>query len=202
MWLRLNRTRHVFRVITYCQSLSTEPRDAMTEKLDSHQSVYRERLLEHLLIGDLLRYSWLHGGATLEVSQPSIDRSGHDVVLEANGVTRHIQFKSSSHVAKTARQTIHVGLAGKPSGCVVWTRFDHDTMTLGSFLFFGGAPGAALPSLDNCKVAKHARADANGVKRERPNLRTVPLSRFVRLDGIPALYVALFGEAYPSSQVA
>lgn len=53
--------------------------------LDICQSVYRERLLEHLLIGDLLKHSWLHTGATLEVSQPSIDRSGHDVVLEANG---------------------------------------------------------------------------------------------------------------------
>jgi hypothetical protein len=30
--------------------------------LDVHQSVYRERLLEHLLIGDLLKYSWLHAG--------------------------------------------------------------------------------------------------------------------------------------------
>jgi hypothetical protein len=60
--------------------------------LDTHQSAYRERLLEHLLIGDLLKYSWLHAGATLEVSQPSIDRSGHDAVLEANGVTRHLQL--------------------------------------------------------------------------------------------------------------
>ena len=168
----------------------------MTEKLDSHQSVYRERLLEHLLIGDLLRHAWLHGGATLDVSQPAIDRSGHDVVLEANGVTRHVQLKSSSHLAKTARQTIHVGLGSKPSGCVVWTRFDHATMTLGPFLFFGGAPGAALPSLDGCKVARHARGGADGVKKERPNLRTVPLSRFVRLDGIPALYAALFGDAH------
>lgn len=30
--------------------------------LNVHQSVYRERLLEHLLIGDLLKYSWLHAG--------------------------------------------------------------------------------------------------------------------------------------------
>jgi len=76
----------------------------VTANLDSLQSVWPERLLEHLLIGDLLRHSWLHAGATLEVSQPSIDRSGHDVVLEANGVTRHLQLKSSATGAATASQ--------------------------------------------------------------------------------------------------
>lgn len=168
----------------------------MAHHLDTHQSVYRERLLEHLLIGDLLRYSWLHAGATLEVSQPSIDRSGHDVVLEANGVTRHIQLKSSSQHATTARQTIHVGLASKPSGCVVWTLFDHQTLALDAFMFFGGMPGAPLPSIADYKVAKHTKSDVNGIKKDRPNLRVVPHSTFRRLPDIPSLYAALFGTAH------
>lgn len=162
--------------------------------LDIHQSVYRERLLEHLLIGDLLKYSWLHAGATLEVSQPSIDRSGHDVVLEANGVTRHLQLKSSSHAARTLLQKVHLGLASKPSGCVVWTRFDRSTMKLGPFLFFGDEPGLPLPSLDAFKVAKHTKGNKDGVKKERPNLRVVRMSQFREIADIPALYVALFGE--------
>lgn len=161
--------------------------------LDTHQSVYREQLLEHLLIGDLLKYSWLQAGATLEVSQPSIDRSGHDVVLEANGVTRHLQLKSSSHVATTPAQKVHVGLASKPSGCVVWTRFDPDTMKLGPFLFFGASPGMALPSLGAFKVAKHTKGNKDGIKMERPNLRIVRRSQFREIADIPSLYVALFG---------
>lgn len=165
----------------------------LTTNLNNHQSVFREHLLEHLLIGDLLKYSWLNAGATLEVSQPSIDRSGHDVVLEANGVTRHVQLKSSFHLASTATQNVHVGLATKPSGCVVWIRFDSDTLALGPFLFFGGEPGAPLPSLADLKVARHAKGDATGAKKERPNVRVLPLSRFRRLDDIPALYSALFG---------
>lgn len=165
--------------------------------LDIHQSVYRERLLEHLLIGDLLRHSWLHAGATLEVSQPSIDRSGHDVVLEANGITRHVQLKSSSRCAATAVQKVHIGLAGKPSGCVIWTRFDRDTMTLGPFMFFGGEPGTPLPSLADCRVARHTKGNAEGVKKERPNLRLVSMSTFRKVADIPALYAALFGSAQP-----
>jgi hypothetical protein len=161
--------------------------------LDTHQSVYRERLLEHLLIGDLLKYSWLHAGATLEVLQPSIDRSGHDVVLEANGVTRHLQLKSSSHVAKTLAQKVHLGLASKPSGCVVWTRFDRSTMKLGPFLFFGAEPGLPLPPMDAFKVAMHTKGDKSGAKKERPNLRIVRKSQFREIADIPRLYIALFG---------
>jgi hypothetical protein len=134
---------------------------------DTHQSVYREKLLEHLLIGELLKYSWLKQHATLEVSQPSIDRSGHDVVLEANGVTRHVQLKASSHSAKTTLQNIHLGLAEKPSGCVIWTRFDPATLAIGPFLFFGGAPGKPLPSIDQFRTAKHTKANSTGVKTER-----------------------------------
>jgi hypothetical protein len=163
-------------------------------ELDTTQSVYREHLLEHLLIGDLLKYSWFHAGANLEVSQPSIDRSGHDVVLEANGVTRHVQLKSSSSRATTAVQKVHVGLSSKPSGCVIWTRFDPDNMRLGPFMFFGDAPGAPLPSLAGFRTAKHAKGNAEGVKKERPNLRVVSISNFRLLTDIPALYGALFGK--------
>lgn len=161
--------------------------------LDTNESVYREHLLEHLLVGELLKYSWLHHGACLEVSQPSIDRAGHDIVLEAHGVTRHVQLKASSTLATTAVQKIHVGLASKPSGCVLWTRFNPEDMRLGPFMLFGGAPGAPLPALTDFRVAKHTKGDANGVKKERPNLRIVPLARFQRVADIPALYAALFG---------
>lgn len=167
--------------------------------LDTHQSVYRERLLEHLLVGDLLKYSWLHAGAKLEVSQPSIDRSGHDVVLEANGVTRHVQLKSSSHAATTPAQKVHLGLANKSSGCVIWTRFDRATMDLGPFLFFGAEPGLPLPPLDAFKIAKHTKGDKDGVKKERPNLRIVQKSQFRVITDISMLYKALFGSVFINS---
>lgn len=168
--------------------------------LDTHQSVYRERLLEHLLIGELLKHSWLRFGATLEVSQPSIDRSGHDVVLEDNGVTRHVQLKASSSSASTSVQTIHLGLGTKASGCVVWVRFDPMTLALGPFLFFGGPPGEALPALTEYRTAKHTKGDAQGVKKIRPNLRIVPASKFLRIPNIEALYEALFGKLQPATE--
>ena len=44
--------------------------------MDQHQSVYREQLLEHLLISQLLRHSWLYDQAQLEVAKPEVDRAG------------------------------------------------------------------------------------------------------------------------------
>jgi hypothetical protein len=115
-------------------------------------------------------------------------------VLEARGVTRHVQFKSSSLVAKTARQTIHKDLASKPSGCVVWMHFDQKSLSLGPFRFFGGAPGAPLPAIDGFRVAKHAKGNAQGLKLERPKLRVVPRAHFATIASIPELYEALFGS--------
>lgn len=163
--------------------------------IDSTQSVYREQLIEHLLIGELLKYAWLRCGAELEVSQPAVDRAGHDLVLDANGVTRHVQLKSSFIDGATNSQTIHLGLAAKPSGCVVWVQFNKKTMELGPFLLFAGDPGQPLPDIASLKVAKHTKGDASGVKRERPNLRVVPKAKFRLVANIQDLYRALFGGA-------
>ena len=138
--------------------------------LNTHQSVYREHLIEHLLIGELLKHSWLHDQASLEISKPELDRAGHNIILEVNGITRHVQLKSSARTAKTARQKVHQDLADKPSGCVIWVQFDPYTLEMGPFLFFGSGPGEPLPSIDDFLVAKHTKGNAQGIKKQRPHI--------------------------------
>ena len=158
-----------------------------------HMSSLRESLIEHLFIGELLRHLWLRGPVPAEVLKPQVDAAGYDVAIECLGVLRHIQLKASSTTARTARQKIHVALAEKPSGCVIWVQFDPATLQLGPFLFFGGGPGSPLPSLEDFKVAKHTKADTQGVKAERPNLRQVPKGQFEMLTSIGDVADALFG---------
>lgn len=165
--------------------------------LSTNDSVYRERLFEHHLIWELMRHAWIHDGAGFEVSQPAIDRSGHDLVLEARGVMRHVQLKTSWTTGKTRSQNVHIGLGTKPSGCVIWIRADERTLGWASFLFFGGTPGMPLPSLEGLKVARHTKGNQDGEKHFRPNLREVPQSRFVTIDSVSALYDTLFGPAQP-----
>ncbi|MCM2250061.1 MAG: hypothetical protein NDI58_05790, partial [Geothrix sp.] len=169
--------------------------------LDTHQSVFREHLLEHLVLGELLKHSWFNDNAALEISRPAVDRAGYDAVLESNGFTRHIQFKSSAHTAKTSRQNIHVDLSKKPSACVVWTLFDPSDLKLGPFLFFGDVPGGPLPSLDGLPVAKHTKGNAKGVKLERPSLRVLPRTSFIVFDSISDLYASLFGATASTGSI-
>ena len=155
-------------------------------------SSYREKLIEHLLISELLKLSWRSGDCSLEVAKPEGDNKGYDLIAEAGGVVRHVQLKASHGASKTSRQKIHVALAAKPSGCVVWVYFDEDTLSLGPFLFFGGSAGEPLPDIDGLKVARHTKANADGYKAERPDIRVVTRSQFETVEQIEDLYAVLF----------
>jgi hypothetical protein len=64
-------------------------------KAHSEHSSYREKLLEHLFVGDVLRELWLCGVTTAEFLRPEVDAGGYDLVITCNGFVRHIQLKSS-----------------------------------------------------------------------------------------------------------
>lgn len=155
-------------------------------------SSFREKLIEHLFIGELLKLSWARSGCTLEVAKPEVDNAGYDVIVEDNGFVRHIQLKAAYIGSKTANQKIHTRLSEKPSGCMVWIYFDEETLDLGPFLYFGGGPGQRLPSLEGLKVAKHTKGDQDGFKAERPNIRVLPKGKFEKYESIQEIYNALF----------
>jgi hypothetical protein len=159
----------------------------------SNNSSYRERLIEHLFVGELLKLSWANREFSLEVSKPEVDNSGYDLIVEARGIIRHIQLKTAYDGAKTARQNVNMSLLKKPSGCIVWIRFNETDLKLGPFLFFGGEPGARLVLPTDLRTARHTKGDAKGHKAERPNMKVVPKSLFASYPTIEALFEVLFG---------
>lgn len=166
----------------------------MSSTEHSLHSSYRESLLEHLFAGEVMRHVWLSGLRRLEVLKPQVDDGGYDLVLEAGSVVRHVQLKATFKGSTVKTFKVNLGLAGKPSGCVVCVLFDQGTLALGPFYWFGGKPGQKLPDLSEFKVAKHTKGNARGVKTERPNLRVLPLSAFERVLDIPSLATLLFGS--------
>lgn len=158
----------------------------------SEHSSFREKLIEHLFISEMLKLSWLKDDCQLEVMKPEVDNAGCDVVLEDNNIIRHIQLKASKFGAKTPSQKVNVRLANKPSGCIVWIEFDEHTLELCSFYFFGSEAGKPLTGLENARVAKHTKGNAEGVKAERPNIRKINKGQFTKYDSIEALYDILF----------
>lgn len=167
----------------------------MDNSKHSLHSAFREKLIEHLFIGELLKLSWQRGDCSIETSRPEVDRAGYDLIAECNGHVRHIQLKGSFRGARTAIQKVSLSLAKKPSGCVVWVYFDPESLELGPFLFFGGEPGEKLPDIESLRTARHAKGNAQGVKAERLNHRVVNKGRFTRIDSIEDLWHRLFGGA-------
>ena len=161
----------------------------------TEHSSYREKLTEHLFVGELLKLSWQQHECALEVAKPEVDNSGYDFVMEANGFVRHVQVKTSIIGGTTASQKIHLKLEDKPSGCVLWIYFKEDSLELGPFLYFGGKPGERMESIKDRKTAKHTKGNKDGFKAERKNLRVLPKGAFLKLNSIEAVYAHLFGEA-------
>ena len=160
----------------------------------SEHSSYREKLIEHLFIGELLKLSWRNGDCQLEVSKPDVDNSGYDVIAEQNGVLRHIQFKASYLGGKTSKQKVHIKLSEKPAGCVIWIYFNEDTLELGPFLFFGGGLKEALPNIENVRVGKHTKGNQDGFKAERVNIRDINKGKFTSYSTAQEIYAVLFGK--------
>jgi hypothetical protein len=161
------------------------------------QSTYREHVVEHLFMARLLEAAWLERRPPIEVLRCEADMHGYDIVLAVGDVVRHIQLKASTDTAKAAFQKVHIGLADKPAGCVVWVamkeREDRCALEL-SYSYFGGAPGSRLPLRADHRVARHTKANVAGLKAERPNIREIPRRDFRPVKDMSELLKILFGE--------
>lgn len=161
---------------------------------DSLESSFREKLLEHVFISEILQEAWLVRGQTVEVLRSEVDSSGYDLVLECGGFLRHVQLKSSRWDAKTSRQNVNANLTSKPGGCVIWLSYKEvEGRAELEYRFFGGVPGEGLPSLCKYKIAKHSKGNSKGEKLERPNIRVIPKARFEKIESINKLMDKLFG---------
>jgi len=173
--------------------------DEDTIKAETHHSTYREKLIEHIFISQLLQAAWLSRRMMIDVLRSEIDASGYDLVLECEGVVRHVQLKSSRWNSTTDSYDINTKLAKKPAGCAVLilVREDAEARRIDlDFRFFGGKPNEPLPLSDaEHKVAKHTKGNQHGEKTLRPAIRTVTKRYFRPVPGgIGELLTLLFGE--------
>lgn len=61
--------------------------------------------------------------------------------------------KASDSRAATPGVNLNVPSVEKPSGCVIWLRFDQRPLAFGPFPWFGREPGERLPNLPAFKTA-------------------------------------------------
>jgi hypothetical protein len=156
-------------------------------------STLRERIVEHVFVGDALRRLWQRGVTDVEVLRSEFDAGGYDLVMSRGKIIRHIQFKSVTVDGRAARTSINLKLREKPSGCVIWMVVAAD-LAIDSYLWFGGAPGEPMPDIDGFRITRHTKGNAQGVKSERPNHRIVPRGKFAILQTLDEVLERLFGE--------
>lgn len=170
-------------------------RSSLQEQALQHTgySSQRERIIEHVFVGELLRRLWVLGIADVELLRSEVDAGGYDLVLCHKAVVRHVQFKSVVEGGRAASVTVNLKLAEMPSGCIVWLVVGPD-LALRAFRWFGGRPGEPLPDVSARQTARHARANAQGVKQVRPGHRVLQSRDFQALHSLDELVERLFGE--------
>ena len=102
-------------------------------------STLRERIVEHVFVGEALLALWRRGVVDVEVLRSEFDAHGYDLVMarDRGRIVRHIQFKTGKS-AKPGDVSISMALADKPSGCVLWIRVSDKLEIMGPF--FGTNP--------------------------------------------------------------
>jgi hypothetical protein len=130
----------------------------------------RERIVEHLFIGEALQWFWTEGVTDVEVLRSESDSFGYDLIMERGETVRHIQLKTTLAGGKNDEVKVGLNLAKKPSGCVIW-------------IF--------LPDIGE-KIAKHAKGNAEGTKAERVAHRVIHRNKFQRLESLEEVLVRLF----------
>lgn len=148
-------------------------------------SSYRESLVEHLFLGELLRQLWVKGVRDLEVLKPQVDDAGYDLLLvrrpvtgeragSVRPVTRYLQLKASGLAASTGSVTLHRRLAERKGGCLVWVRFEEEFLPERfQFRWLGGRPEAPPIDPSNLSLARNPWS-----KKERKDVYSVPRSAF------------------------
>ena len=154
-------------------------------------STLRERIVEHVFVGEALRALWRRGVIDVEVLRSEFDAHGYDLVMGRGAVVRHIQFKTGT-ASKPGDVPISTALASKPSGCVLWISVTPQ-LDMGPFFWFGGAPGKPLPLLDSHSSPRRATHNKAGERPIRQNHRLIPGRELRRLEAFDQVLEALFG---------
>jgi hypothetical protein len=154
------------------------------------QSPLRERIVEHVFIGDALRSLWRLKVTDVEVLRSEFDAHGYDLVMARGQLVRHIQFKTGT--SKPRKVPVALALGEKSSGCVIFIQIT-PALEMGPFYWFGGAPGHPLPSITAYPKLTRTTPNKAGEYPERQNHRNLPGSAFERLESLDSVLTKLFG---------
>lgn len=144
----------------------------MTTFHDYTNSVMREKLCLHIFLSDIYKLCWKNEKyKDIQILFPEIDSSGADIVIVHKQVSCFIQLKSINKNSSTYKFPINKELFNQSSFCVLLFTLDEETISINYRIF------KKKENLDY-KNAKHSKANAEGIKKERPNIIELPKTEF------------------------
>jgi hypothetical protein len=180
--------------LRYNVPMSVENMHAHVSGTDPAHSLYsrlRERIVEHVFIGEALRALWRRGVFDVEVLRGETDAHEYDLVMVRGAIVRHIQFKTGVR-SKPGRVKIASALTDKQSGCVIWIQVNND-LAMKAFWWLGAGPMESLPDLGDRRDRRIARTK-DGTRPAREAHRLVNGSRFRKFSTLDEVLEALFGR--------
>lgn len=160
---------------------------------NSKDSSYIEKMIEHIFLSEILTKAWVKYKKKISIIRPEIDDSGYDLILECEGIMSFIQLKTSNEKIKP--QKVNEKLFKKKEFAVILIIVDKEKMMLENYYYFADKNISVV----NLKPAKHTKANSKGIKTERPNIKEIPRSGFVKLNSIQELLEKLFPDIKKSS---
>jgi len=147
-------------------------------------SARREKILENLFSGEVLKELWCRAVFDADLLHSDIDASGYDIVLELPDGVRHIQLKAST---KRKLITANAKICDRPSGCIIVMIVSEDTLDFEEFLWFGNALGQKCDDIRNFPSARHSKGNSQGHKSFRQDTFRVTVGKLERVESFAGL---------------
>jgi len=145
--------------------------NAVSERHYVH-SVLRERIAEHMFVGEALRTLWRRNITDVELLRSEFDAGGYDLVMSLRAIVRHIQLKVSMEAGRVPVLRQAIKLMEKPTGCILWIAVAED-LELRSFLF-----GTATSRESHCHIRENE--DRKSYSARIPALALIPMDDWSR----------------------
>ncbi len=157
---------------------------------DFRISTYRERLVEHLFIADIMQAAWLAGERKVVVARAEIDAWGYDLLLSCDGKVQPVQLKSS---AKVGRITVNKALFALGGFVVLAAPFvvPENTVRL-RYRIFRASPENAVGLLPANYTRWTRDKKGRAIRKPRPGHCKIQRSKFSREVTARELFDELF----------
>lgn len=168
------------------------------QELLALRSSHIENVLIHALVASLAQAAWKRDPwMDFQVFNSEVDDAGFDLALSSGGNMRFIQVKQTHAESTTAKWSLRVDFSKMPGACAVVVVFKAETLEIDHCLYFGGAPGEPMPSIEEGQATlSPGRRNAQGERKVREHYRDVPKRRF---EG-PFTTEELLERLFPASE--